>query len=67
LIVHGDNDETVPVSQAQKLASVNDKAELFLIKEANHVFGGSHPFEGLKLHPHTVELLNKTVSFFQNI
>ncbi len=67
LIIHGDLDETVPVSHAQALAIENNKASLHIIKGANHVFGGTHPFNDSKLHSHAIELLNKTVTFFKNL
>ena len=66
LIIHGTNDETVPLAAAQALKSTNNKAELYVIEGADHVFGGTHPFEGNDLHPHTYDVLNKTVSFFSD-
>ncbi|HNP19141.1 MAG TPA: dienelactone hydrolase family protein [Fulvivirga sp.] len=67
IVLHGDMDKTVPVSHAQALANVNDKSTLHIIKGANHVFGGTHPFNDGKLHQHTLELLNKTLTFFKNL
>ncbi len=67
LIIHGDNDETVPVVQAHHLSKLNPKVQLHIVKNGNHVFGGTHPFNGNELHSHTQEVLNKTVSFFKTI
>jgi pimeloyl-ACP methyl ester carboxylesterase len=46
LIIHGKNDEAVGFSGAQRLQKWNPMAELFLLENANHVFGAQHPFEG---------------------
>ncbi|WP_350105635.1 alpha/beta fold hydrolase [Fulvivirga sp.] len=67
LIIHGDKDPTVPVEHAYALQQSKPDAELHIIEGADHVFGGSHPFNADDLHPHTYEVLNKTVSFFKNI
>ena len=67
LIIHGDNDETVPVQQAYELKDINPKLALEIIENGNHVFGGTHPFNVDELHPHAYEVMNKTVSFFKNL
>jgi len=47
LIVHGKNDETVPVSEASALAAAaGETANLQLIDGASHTYGASHPFDG---------------------
>lgn len=66
LLIHGDGDETVPVEQAFELKEINSKIELEIIAGANHVFGGSHPFVSEKLHPHTLLMLEKSISFLKN-
>ncbi|MCB9284755.1 MAG: alpha/beta fold hydrolase [Lewinellaceae bacterium] len=66
LIVHGSADPGVPVAQAQELKSWNPGAELVVIEGADHVFGGSHPFEGEELPPFSKVLEEATSSFFQN-
>lgn len=67
LVIHGNNDETVPVSAAHELKRANTNIELHIIENGNHVFGGTHPFDGNDLHPHAEEVFNKTVSFFQKL
>ncbi|QSE99239.1 alpha/beta hydrolase [Fulvivirga lutea] len=67
IIFHGDKDPTVPVQHAYELKELKPEAELHVVAGADHVFGGSHPFTQDDLHPHTYEVLNKTVSFFKNI
>lgn len=44
LIIHGDQDENVDLSEAKKLKERCPDSELLIIPYANHVFGGSHPY-----------------------
>lgn len=44
LIIHGDQDENVSLSEAEKLKERCPAAELFIIPYTNHVFGASHPW-----------------------
>lgn len=53
LIVHGEEDETIPVAQAYQLQSVHPGAELVIVKNADHVFNVPHPYP---LETLTVEL-----------
>ncbi|MCB0317746.1 MAG: hypothetical protein KDD56_03250 [Bdellovibrionales bacterium] len=46
LIIHGDKDEVVPFVNAENLASWATYGNLRMIKEADHVFGARHPFQG---------------------
>jgi pimeloyl-ACP methyl ester carboxylesterase len=45
LIVHGNNDTSVSVQEAKDLHKWNPKSKLAIIKNANHVFEVSHPWE----------------------
>ncbi|PIN86139.1 hypothetical protein COV19_06605 [Candidatus Woesearchaeota archaeon CG10_big_fil_rev_8_21_14_0_10_44_13] len=45
LIVHGDNDESVPVQQSEKLAGLIGGARLEIIKGANHFFGEKEHYD----------------------
>jgi pimeloyl-ACP methyl ester carboxylesterase len=63
LNIHGDNDETVPVSAASELKASYPNTEVHIIKGANHVFGATHPFEAASLPVHAQELLDKTIEF----
>lgn len=45
LIIHGDNDTSVFIDEAQQLHSWNSKSQLEIIENANHVFNTSHPWE----------------------
>lgn len=66
LIIHGEQDETLPVQMAHDLHAANPFAELYLIPEANHSFGGSHPYSGEELPDTARDAANKTISFFRN-
>lgn len=46
MIIHAEKDETVPLSEGEKLASEGKNTRLEILPEANHSFGGMHPFEG---------------------
>ena len=45
LIIHGDQDTSVLVNEAEKLHRWNPKSAFTIIKNANHVFNVSHPWE----------------------
>jgi len=63
LIIHGTTDETVPFNEAEAIHSWNSGSELFAIENANHVFGGSHPWESNVL-PEDLELVaNEIINF----
>ena len=44
LIIHGDEDENVLLTEAQLLQEQNQDARFMIIPYANHVFGASHPY-----------------------
>ena len=44
LIVHGDQDASVPVAHAEELKAAQPNAELLIIKSGDHTFGASHPY-----------------------
>ncbi len=47
LIVHGTEDESVPVEDARALAAASGgRAALLLVEGSGHTFGVGHPFEG---------------------
>ncbi len=47
LILHGEEDETVPASDATTLfAAAGDSAELCMVEGASHTFGAKHPYDG---------------------
>lgn len=65
LIIHGTADETVPFNEAENLHNWSTKSELFAIEDADHVFGGSHPWSDNKL-PEDLELAAKEIINFSH-
>ena len=65
LIIHGTDDMAVPVTDAHKLNAWNNKSDLHIINGANHTFGVAHPHHEEQLPDHVVEVLAKTIEFFQ--
>jgi dienelactone hydrolase len=62
LIVHGEEDESVPVTDADRLAEASS-GELLHIPGANHTFGARHPFVGPT--PQLIQALNATQRWFR--
>ncbi len=65
LIVHGTNDEAVPIAEAEKLNSWNLLAQLVEIENGNHTFGGKHPWDSKELPSDTIKALQETIAFFR--
>ncbi|MEZ4979311.1 MAG: alpha/beta fold hydrolase [Chitinophagales bacterium] len=66
LIIHGTADEAVGFSHAQRLKNWKPDAELFLIENANHVFGASHPYCLEKLPQDLNSLVEKSISWLKS-
>lgn len=66
LIIHGTEDETVTLKEAENLYSWSKTSELYIIENANHTFGGMHPWEGKVLPPHLLEIVLKSNVFVKN-
>ncbi len=65
LILHGDMDEAVPVSEAERLASLSEAAStLRVIDGATHTFGGKHPLT--EIVPTLDQVTRETVEFFSH-
>lgn len=63
LILHGTNDTSVPFSCATYLSSLNAKSILLEIENADHTFGGKHPWKSTKLPEDTIRLVEATMKF----
>ena len=64
LLVHGEDDETVPVGEANDLAeAAAGKGRLIEIGGANHTFGAIHPFAGPT--PQLIAAMNATQGWFR--
>ncbi|MGB0869310.1 MAG: alpha/beta hydrolase family protein [Flavobacteriales bacterium] len=64
-IFHGTNDDAVKTTEAQMLNKWASNSDLFLIKDANHVFGGKEPFLSSHLPDHTLQLVKETKAFIE--
>jgi len=65
LIVHGDQDPAVPMFSAELLKEWCPAAELVILKGANHVFGGKHPFTEEALPAASLELVKTTIKWMK--
>jgi alpha-beta hydrolase superfamily lysophospholipase len=64
LILHGDGDETLAVSEAERLASLSQgRGTLRIMQGANHTFGGKHPLT--EIPPILAGTVRETVEFFR--
>ncbi len=66
LIVHGDQDETVSMAEAQALNQWNEGARLRVIPGANHTFGSSQPWNEVALPKHLENAVAETLEFLQS-
>ena len=67
LQIHGDLDTTVSVQSAFDMKSWNTNTNIHIIKDADHVFNVSHPYNLKEFPKHLEEALVTTLSFFNNI
>ncbi len=65
LIIHGTQDETVPVSNAMEMHSWYKGSRLFLLEGGNHNFGGKHPWNETSLNEDMEDVLRETVEFYK--
>lgn len=63
LIIHGKDDETVKLEEAKNLHSWSINSEIYTVENANHTFGGKHPWEEKTLPPHLLEIVKKSNVF----
>ncbi len=63
LIVHGSSDPAVPDSAADYLEQYALHPQKVIIKNADHVFGGMHPFQAQILPTASQQLVQKTLNF----
>ena len=66
LIIHGDNDTSVFIKEAENLKKWNSKSEYKIIKNANHVFNVSHPWKKEFLSKEMDEVVKVCVDFCKN-
>ena len=63
LIVHGENDCAVLLEEAEILHFWNPNSELYIVPQANHVFGASHPYLDVHVPKPLAAVIDKTISF----
>jgi dipeptidyl aminopeptidase/acylaminoacyl peptidase len=64
LILHGENDEAVPLAEGRALAAAAGGVhEWHAVADGSHTFGARHPFAGPT--PHLIEALNATQGWFR--
>jgi uncharacterized protein len=66
LIIHGTEDETVPVEAAIEMERWNKQAELLLLENSNHNFGGKHPYTDKALTPDLERAVKASIEFFKD-
>lgn len=65
LLVHGRDDESVPLAEGERLAAASSgEHELLVVEDAGHTFGAVHPFAGPT--PQLTEALNATQAWFRD-
>jgi uncharacterized protein len=67
LIIHGDQDETVPVERAHDLKSWKPAAELRLLPNVTHNFGGGHPWQSGELPTEALQAAEATAEFLRRV
>jgi pimeloyl-ACP methyl ester carboxylesterase len=65
LIIHGTNDESVPVKNAEHLHLLHPNSELYLIENADHTFGAKEPWENSQLPENLNLVTEKCIRFIK--
>lgn len=65
LILHGTEDEAVPVTAARNLGERATNAKLLLMEKANHTFGSKEPWKDFKLPLPLNAAVNECISFLK--
>lgn len=65
LVIHGSGDETLPHQMAHEIASWKNDAELLIIPESSHTFGGTHPWPEDKLPADTEKVVKASIEFLK--
>ncbi|RDC64850.1 alpha/beta hydrolase family protein [Adhaeribacter pallidiroseus] len=67
LIIHAEDDETLPVSMADELKANQPQAEVIILPAGGHTFGGKHPFPDTNLPPSAQTVAERTVEFLKKL
>lgn len=63
LIIHGDNDTSINIKEAEELHQWNPDSKLQIIRNANHVFNTKHPWNINKLSPELESVVKLIINF----
>ncbi len=66
LILHGANDTSVPVTDAKNLHDWSKQGQLKIIDQADHVFGGKHPYTETSLPKPFQILVDESIDFVKS-
>ncbi|RSK47037.1 alpha/beta hydrolase family protein [Hymenobacter rigui] len=67
LVLHGDQDETVPLARAHQLKEWQPAAELVVLPGVTHNFGGAHPWQQQQLPAEAQQAAEATVEFLRRV
>ncbi|MCR5889395.1 alpha/beta hydrolase [Hymenobacter sp. J193] len=67
LVVHGEQDETVPVQRAYELREWYPAAELAVLPGVTHNFGGAHPWQSNELPDQARQTAETTLAFLRRV
>jgi len=65
LIIHGTDDVNVNIKVANNFDLLNPKADILIIKNANHVFNANHPYIGRNLPTSLLQACEASVAFIK--
>ncbi len=65
LIIHGSNDTSVLINEAEILKKWNAKSEFKIIEKADHVFNVFHPWKKEEMSKELKEVVNYCINFIQ--
>lgn len=63
LIIHGSEDTSIKLEEAESLHKWNPNSELLIIENANHVFGAKHPWSEDTLTNPLQKVVEKSIEF----
>jgi pimeloyl-ACP methyl ester carboxylesterase len=65
LIIHGSNDTSVSIKEAENLHQWGKKSQFKIIENANHVFNTSHPWKEKHLSKELEQVVNHCIDFLK--
>lgn len=65
LIIHGDNDEAVPLEEAQQLHQWSSNSRIEIISNGSHTFSISHPWENDELSTEMQRVVDLSIQFIK--